>query len=147
MSDRIADLVGVGRPAIINPALVARWEKGTNENQVNLQTVYGGDERGYTDCPFLPGNNSLTPDRSRRPLTGDSFPCHERGVLAQQESHHARDVLRLLKAPQRGVGYPQLPGRLGRCAGELRLPGLFPLMHGRLDEARAHAGDPDAVLD
>ncbi|MEX0153470.1 alkene reductase [Microbacterium sp. LMI1-1-1.1] len=49
----IADLVAVGRPAIANPDLVARWQNGADENQVDQATVYGGGEHGYTDYPFL----------------------------------------------------------------------------------------------
>lgn len=49
----IADLVAVGRPAIANPDLVTRWEQGAEENEVDQASVYGPDERGYTDYPFL----------------------------------------------------------------------------------------------
>lgn len=49
----IADLVAVGRPAIANPDLVARWQNEADENQVDQATVYGGGEHGYTDYPFL----------------------------------------------------------------------------------------------
>lgn len=55
IDDGIADLVAVGRPAIANPDLVARWERGAAENEVHQPSVYGGDERGYTDYPFLEG--------------------------------------------------------------------------------------------
>ncbi len=53
VDEGVADLVAVGRPAIANPDLVARWEQGADENAVDQPTVYGGDERGYTDYPFL----------------------------------------------------------------------------------------------
>ncbi len=53
VDENIADLVAVGRPAIANPDLVTRWQKGADENQVNQATVYGGGETGYTDYPFL----------------------------------------------------------------------------------------------
>jgi 2,4-dienoyl-CoA reductase-like NADH-dependent reductase (Old Yellow Enzyme family) len=53
VDEGIADLVAVGRPAIANPDLVTRWEQGADENEVEQATVYGGDERGYTDYPFL----------------------------------------------------------------------------------------------
>lgn len=45
--------VAVGRPAIANPDLVTRWEKRADENEVDQASVYGPDERGYTDYPFL----------------------------------------------------------------------------------------------
>ncbi|WP_412177027.1 hypothetical protein [Microbacterium testaceum] len=53
VEDGVADLVAVGRPAIANPDLVTRWQKGADENEVNQATVYGGGETGYTDYPFL----------------------------------------------------------------------------------------------
>ncbi|WP_295789659.1 alkene reductase [uncultured Microbacterium sp.] len=53
VDEGIADLVAVGRPAIANPDLVTRWEKGADENEVDQASVYGPDERGYTDYPFL----------------------------------------------------------------------------------------------
>jgi len=55
VDDGIADLIAVGRPAIANPDLVTRWQRGAAENEVHQETVYGGDERGYTDYPFLEG--------------------------------------------------------------------------------------------
>lgn len=55
IDDDIADLIAVGRPAIANPDLVARWERGADENEVHQPSVYGPDERGYTDYPFLEG--------------------------------------------------------------------------------------------
>ncbi|MEI3866418.1 alkene reductase [Microbacterium sp. CCNWLW134] len=53
VGDGVADLVAVGRPAIANPDLVERWERGAEENPVDQATVYGPDERGYTDYPTL----------------------------------------------------------------------------------------------
>ncbi len=53
VDEGIADLIAVGRPAIANPDLVTRWEKGADENEVDQASVYGPDERGYTDYPFL----------------------------------------------------------------------------------------------
>ncbi len=53
VDDNIADLVAVGRPAIANPDLVARWQQGADENEVDQASVYGGGETGYTDYPFL----------------------------------------------------------------------------------------------
>ncbi len=53
IDEDIADLVAVGRPAIANPDLVERWERGAEENPVDQATVYGPDARGYTDYPTL----------------------------------------------------------------------------------------------
>lgn len=48
-----ADFVSFGRPFISNPDLPVRFEKGAPLNQSDHATFYGGDERGYTDYPFL----------------------------------------------------------------------------------------------
>lgn len=48
-----ADFVSFGRPFISNPDLPVRLEKGASLNQSDRATFYGGDERGYTDYPFL----------------------------------------------------------------------------------------------
>jgi len=48
-----ADFVSFGRPFISNPDLPLRLEKGAPLNQSDRATFYGGDERGYTDYPFL----------------------------------------------------------------------------------------------
>ncbi|MCW2162881.1 NADH:flavin oxidoreductase / NADH oxidase family protein [Microbacterium hydrothermale] len=53
VDEGIADLIAVGRPAIANPDLVTRWEQNADENEVDQASVYGPDERGYTDYPFL----------------------------------------------------------------------------------------------
>ncbi|MEV8272995.1 alkene reductase [Microbacterium sp. NPDC077184] len=53
IDEDIADLIAVGRPAIANPDLVERWERGAEENPVDQATVYGPDARGYTDYPTL----------------------------------------------------------------------------------------------
>ncbi|WJL95351.1 alkene reductase [Microbacterium sp. ET2] len=53
VGEDLADLVAVGRPAIANPDLAERWEQGAEENPVDQATVYGPDERGYTDYPTL----------------------------------------------------------------------------------------------
>ncbi len=53
VEENIADLVAIGRPAITNPDLVTRWQKGTDEKEVDRASVYGGGETGYTDYRFL----------------------------------------------------------------------------------------------
>jgi len=46
-----ADLIGFGRPYIANPDLVERMANDWPLNEVNRATMYGGDEKGYTDYP------------------------------------------------------------------------------------------------
>lgn len=48
-----ADAVAVGRLAIANPDLVARWQGGHPENEPNPATFYGAGAEGYTDYPRL----------------------------------------------------------------------------------------------
>jgi len=48
-----ADLVAFGVPFIANPDLVARFAKNAPLNRPDPATFYGGDEKGYTDYPFL----------------------------------------------------------------------------------------------
>jgi N-ethylmaleimide reductase len=48
-----ADAIAVGRLAIANPDLVARWERGTELNEPNPATFYGEGAEGYTDYPAL----------------------------------------------------------------------------------------------
>ena len=53
ISSGYADLVAFGMPFIANPDLVARLRDDLPLNPVNKDTLYGGDEKGYTDYPFL----------------------------------------------------------------------------------------------
>lgn len=48
-----ADLVAFGRLFIANPDLVERFKQHAALNELNRETLYGGDEKGYTDYPFL----------------------------------------------------------------------------------------------
>ncbi|MFW5910259.1 MAG: alkene reductase [Thiohalospira sp.] len=48
-------LVSFGRPYIANPDLAERFRQGAPLNEWDESTFYGGDERGYTDYPFLEG--------------------------------------------------------------------------------------------
>jgi len=45
------DLVAFGRPFIANPDLVERLERGTDLNEIDPATLYGGGAAGYTDYP------------------------------------------------------------------------------------------------
>lgn len=47
------DLVAFGRPFISNPDLVLRLEKDAALNDLDPETLYGGDAKGYTDYPTL----------------------------------------------------------------------------------------------
>ncbi len=47
----LADLVAVGRPFLANPDLVERWRDGSELNEPNPDTFYGGGAEGYTDYP------------------------------------------------------------------------------------------------
>ena len=48
-----ADLVSFGKLFLANPDLPERFKKGAPLNEPDETTFYGGDERGYTDYPFL----------------------------------------------------------------------------------------------
>ncbi|SES17626.1 N-ethylmaleimide reductase [Tranquillimonas rosea] len=50
-----ADAVTFGRDFIANPDLPERFRRGAELNPQDRDTFYGGDERGYTDYPFLDG--------------------------------------------------------------------------------------------
>jgi len=53
LAARDADLVAFGVPFIANPDLVERLAKNAPLNPPDPATFYGGDEKGYTDYPFL----------------------------------------------------------------------------------------------
>ncbi len=48
-----ADLVAFGVPFLANPDLPARFAKNAPLNTPDQSTFYGGNEKGYTDYPFL----------------------------------------------------------------------------------------------
>lgn len=54
VADGYADLVSFARLFIANPDLPERFAENAILNEPNQETFYGGDERGYTDYPFLP---------------------------------------------------------------------------------------------
>lgn len=51
----LADVVPVGKLALANPDFVDRWRVGGPFNAPNPETMFGGDDRGYTDYPTLAG--------------------------------------------------------------------------------------------
>lgn len=48
-----ADMVAFGAPFIANPDLPERFAKNAPLNAPDQSSFYGGDEKGYTDYPFL----------------------------------------------------------------------------------------------
>ena len=48
-----ADVIAYGVPFIANPDLVERYKTDAPLNEADSNTFYGGDEKGYTDYPFL----------------------------------------------------------------------------------------------
>jgi N-ethylmaleimide reductase len=53
ITEDLADLVAVGRPFLANPDLAERWRRGTELNEPDPATFYGGGAEGYTDYPAL----------------------------------------------------------------------------------------------
>lgn len=53
LADNTADAVAFGRPFIANPDLPERFRVGAVLTEPDHSTFYGGDEKGYTDYPFL----------------------------------------------------------------------------------------------
>lgn len=54
------DLVAFGRLFVSNPDLPRRFEAGAPLNPYDRSSFYGGDERGYTDYPFLGSTEECT---------------------------------------------------------------------------------------
>ena len=48
-----ADMVAFGRLFLANPDLPERFARDAALNEPDPETFYGGDEKGYTDYPFL----------------------------------------------------------------------------------------------
>lgn len=48
-----ADLISFGRPFISNPDFVQRVRSNASLNELDMNTLYGGDAKGYTDYPAL----------------------------------------------------------------------------------------------
>lgn len=53
ISSGYADLVAFGRPFIANPDLIQRFKMNAVLNEIDPNTLYGGDAKGYTDYPRL----------------------------------------------------------------------------------------------
>jgi len=53
ISENTADAVAFGRPYIANPDLPERFRVNAPLTEPNQETFYGGDEKGYTDYPFM----------------------------------------------------------------------------------------------
>ena len=53
VDDGLADAVGVGRAAIANPDLAARWQHDAELNEARPHLFYGNGAEGYTDYPAL----------------------------------------------------------------------------------------------
>ncbi|WP_281222545.1 alkene reductase [Photobacterium sanguinicancri] len=53
LSKGYADLVAFGRPFVSNPDLVSRLEHGYELADLDGATLFGGNERGYTDYPAM----------------------------------------------------------------------------------------------
>lgn len=53
VSNNIADAVAFGRLFISNPDLPERLRRNAELNKYDRSTFYGGNEKGYTDYPFL----------------------------------------------------------------------------------------------
>ncbi|MFN2332622.1 MAG: alkene reductase [Halomonas sp.] len=53
LDDGTADAVAFGRPFIANPDLPERFRVGAALTDPDHSTFYGGEEKGYTDYPFL----------------------------------------------------------------------------------------------
>jgi N-ethylmaleimide reductase len=48
-----ADAIAFGRALLANPDLVERFRRGAQLNQPDYERLYVGEEKGYTDYPFL----------------------------------------------------------------------------------------------
>ncbi|MDX1669896.1 MAG: alkene reductase, partial [Limnobacter sp.] len=53
LDEKLADFVVFGRLFIANPDLPERFELGAPLNEPDVQSFYGGTEKGYIDYPFL----------------------------------------------------------------------------------------------
>jgi N-ethylmaleimide reductase len=56
-----ADMIAFGRPFISNPDLVHRFARGLELSAVNMATIYGTGETGYTDYPAADAGRDVSP--------------------------------------------------------------------------------------
>ena len=54
-----ADMVAFGQLYIANPDLVERFARGASLTEPDQATFYGGDEKGYTDYPYMDNEKML----------------------------------------------------------------------------------------
>jgi len=53
LEEGIADAVAFGRAYIANPDLVERFKRDSPLTELDVETLYGGGSKGYTDYPIL----------------------------------------------------------------------------------------------
>ena len=53
MTSGAADAIAFGRLLLANPDLVERFRRGAPLNAPDYDRLYTGEEKGYTDYPFL----------------------------------------------------------------------------------------------
>jgi len=53
LEEGTADAVAFGRAYIANPDLVERFKRDSPLNELDVETLYGGGSKGYTDYPIL----------------------------------------------------------------------------------------------
>lgn len=53
ISDNKATAITYGRFFLANPDLPERFRRNAELNELDVNTFYGGDHKGYTDYPFL----------------------------------------------------------------------------------------------
>ena len=53
LDNGVADVVTIGVWVLANPDFIERLKQNAPLNEVDQNTLYGGDEKGYTDYPFL----------------------------------------------------------------------------------------------
>ncbi|WP_281991588.1 hypothetical protein [Aquimarina aggregata] len=58
INEGTADAVSFGRPFIVNPDLPERFRQNSSMNELDLNTFYGGNHKGYRDYPFLTKTNT-----------------------------------------------------------------------------------------
>ncbi|MFF1449118.1 alkene reductase [Streptomyces sp. NPDC058274] len=70
VEDGTADMLSFGALFLANPDLPRRLEQGGPFNTADPSTYYGGDDRGYTDYPFLDDDSRPAPTASEGAARG-----------------------------------------------------------------------------